>query len=269
MSSPVQSNDGGNDPPAELRDQLGRELQQELELRRMMVEQTDAVLRTLGHELGNVVNGMKTTLSVLRSKLQSPSPQSTPYFDLCLESIEPARQMLVAIKTYHAAGQPRLQPIDLCDYLGQETDLIFKNARAAGAHCRFSCAPQPTPVLVDPTATLRILISLVDNAAAATRYRSDPEIELSCERLEQIILVQVKDNGQGIAEENLVRVFAPFYTTRTNHAGIGLAVVQKLMVKMGALIRIDSRKDNGTTVKLYFPLIDATPATAAGTPDRQ
>jgi signal transduction histidine kinase len=266
MSGPVQSNHRGSDAPGALAGRLGGELRQELELRRMMVAQTDAVLRTLGHELGNVVNGMRTTLSVLRSKLESPSPQTATCLDLCFESLESAQQMLVAVKTYHAA-KVSLQPLDLRDHLGRETDLIFKIARTAGAHCRFSCTPRALPVLADPTAMLQVLINLVDNAAAAAHRCSDPEIELSCEQLERIALVQVRDNGHGIAEDDLVRVFAPFYTTWENRSGIGLTLVQKLMVKMGALITIDSRKDSGTTVKLYFPLTGST--TGAGASEMQ
>ena len=56
------------------------------------------------------------------------------------------------------------------------------------------------------------------------------------------------------AFNDLAQVFAPLFTTRIDGSGMGLAIVQKLMVKMGGLAVIDSREGRGCTVELRLPL---------------
>jgi signal transduction histidine kinase len=66
-------------------------------------------------------------------------------------------------------------------------------------------------------------------------------------------VVEVRDNGVGIAPEHRERIFLPFYTTKPTGTGLGMAIVKKLMDLHGGEIEIDSAPGRGTTVRLVLP----------------
>ena len=67
------------------------------------------------------------------------------------------------------------------------------------------------------------------------------------------ITVEVSDTGHGIEKENLLRIFDPFFTTKAEGAGLGLAVVHRIVEEHGGNIRVESSESRGTTVRIGFP----------------
>lgn len=67
------------------------------------------------------------------------------------------------------------------------------------------------------------------------------------------VLIEVQDNGSGIAPEDLARVFDPFFTTRKTGTGLGLAITRNIIDGLGGAITVASRRGEGTTVRLDLP----------------
>jgi signal transduction histidine kinase len=65
----------------------------------------------------------------------------------------------------------------------------------------------------------------------------------------------VKDNGVGITDENLTRVFDPFFTTRQKGTGLGLSIVRKVIHDHGGRISVESHQGIGTTFRITLPII--------------
>jgi two-component system sensor histidine kinase HydH len=68
--------------------------------------------------------------------------------------------------------------------------------------------------------------------------------------------VEISDNGDGIAEEDLDRVFEPFFSTRSDGLGLGLAIVHRIVTDHGGTIEIESQRGRGATVILSFPALE-------------
>lgn len=67
------------------------------------------------------------------------------------------------------------------------------------------------------------------------------------------VFIAVRDNGRGIPEENLDKIFMPFYTTKEVGSGIGLALVQKIVMGHGGSISVESGEGKGATFRLFLP----------------
>lgn len=67
------------------------------------------------------------------------------------------------------------------------------------------------------------------------------------------VFIDVKDNGRGIPEEDLNRIFMPFYTTKDGGSGIGLALVQKIVMGHGGNISVESIEGKGSTFRIFLP----------------
>jgi two-component system sensor histidine kinase HydH len=65
--------------------------------------------------------------------------------------------------------------------------------------------------------------------------------------------IAVSDTGSGIGEKDLMRIFDPYYTTKSSGTGLGLAIVHNIMEAHGGEIRLESEPDSGTTIRLIFP----------------
>jgi two-component system nitrogen regulation sensor histidine kinase NtrY len=99
----------------------------------------------------------------------------------------------------------------------------------------------------------QVLINLMNNAIYATKETENPFIKLKAflNRDHQPIL-QITDNGSGIAEEIRESIFIPFFTTRKNGSGIGLSLARQIMHLHGGTITVQSSPGKETTFNLLF-----------------
>jgi signal transduction histidine kinase len=88
----------------------------------------------------------------------------------------------------------------------------------------------------------------------ASRWLGKPEDDPA---VSQFVVVAVSDSGPGIPEQDKLRLFDPFFTTRDKgrHAGLGLAHVWKIVNEHDGFVHIESHQGQGTAVKLFFPLV--------------
>jgi signal transduction histidine kinase len=67
------------------------------------------------------------------------------------------------------------------------------------------------------------------------------------------VLIEVSDNGKGMSQEEIKKIFSPFYSTKENGLGIGLSLVQKIALAHGAPAEVSSKEGKGSTFRLFLP----------------
>src|SRR6185436_12639231 len=97
----------------------------------------------------------------------------------------------------------------------------------------------------------QVFANVMKNALEATERRPQGHVEVALYRRGPTAVVEVSDNGVGMAPEHREKVFLPFFTTKPT--GPGLAIVKKIMDLHGGEIEIDSVPGRGTTVRLIIP----------------
>jgi signal transduction histidine kinase len=116
-----------------------------------------------------------------------------------------------------------------------------------------SVEPSGLYVYADRDLLEPVLLNLLRNAWQATRDIESPRIEL-IGRLNRRgnSVIEVRDNGHGIPEENARKIFVPFFTTREGGSGVGLALARQVMIAHGGFIRLGQDEKAGTTFTLTF-----------------
>jgi two-component system sensor histidine kinase PhcS len=242
----------------------------------MMQQEKMAALGTLSagllHEVNNPVN-----YSMMALNMALMDPVVATNADL-KESLTDAKE-----------GMQRVQSIvsDLKTFAyqkpGGESTRIFLFEKALRSALRLTgfelkgievqtTLPMDTHVLGDEPAIIGVLVNLLGNAAMALHKakRSQPEltmrIGITAEREGSRLLVRVRDNGTGIAPENLTRVFEPFFTTRDvgQGLGLGLAVSYSIVQRHGGQLAVDS--EEGQWTEMRFDLQLATASASAPAP---
>jgi len=105
----------------------------------------------------------------------------------------------------------------------------------------------------DRTQLIRVVTNLVKNATQAISGDQTPKIVINVEQSNGDVIISVADNGSGVAEENIDKVFEPKFTTKTSGMGLGLAMVKNIVETYKGNISFVSEKDKGTTFKVTFP----------------
>lgn len=112
-------------------------------------------------------------------------------------------------------------------------------------------------VAADGMLMAQVLQSLVSNAAEATS--AGQSVGLSARRAGVHAVIEVRDGGSGMADATRAEVFRPFYTTKPRGLGMGLALAQRVVHRLGGEIHIDSAPGQGSCVRVTLPVSDPTP----------
>lgn len=110
---------------------------------------------------------------------------------------------------------------------------------------------------IDPTQTQQALLNLVKNAMQA--MTKGGTLTLQTGESTEAVWMSVADTGGGIPQEQLNRIFEPFYTTKKKGTGLGLMIVQRIVRAHNGRIELESHVGRGTTFRLWLPLHERKP----------
>jgi two-component system NtrC family sensor kinase len=149
----------------------------------------------------------------------------------------------------------RLVEISVANLLTEIAYLSSQRAKYSNVEIKTSFEENMPPILASETEMQQVFLNLVNNSLDAME-KTGGTITLDAKRTDEDIIVTISDNGSGIAEANLARVFDPFYTTKPvgKGTGLGLSICYGILKKMGGDIDVESNKGLGTTFIVTLPV---------------
>jgi len=206
------------------------------------------------HELGNPVNSIKMTLSVLAANLEKYSKdQVREYVDRSMSEIARVEYLLRALKSFNMFETPELRPVSMAEFLERFRQLVAGEFERRGIEVKVILHPEVQCAQTDARALQQVLLNLLTNAADALEGREEPKIVINVFRQPGAVVLRVIDNGRGMNEEQRRNLFKPFHTTKQRGTGLGLIITKKMLSKMGGTIEITSERDAGTIVDIVLP----------------
>ena len=164
----------------------------------------------------------------------------------------------------------RFQPVDVNAIVRYVIGTRRYALRAGGTTLELALADEPLQAMGDATQLEQVLLNLVTNAEQATEQRlagddGDGErarVIVRTERRDGAIVVQVEDNGPGIAADHLASIWDPFWSTRSEGegTGLGLAVVHEIVTAHGGEIDVQSTPGAGARFRVTLPMADGAAA---------
>jgi len=254
---------------------ITEKLEIEAQLRQAQkLEAVGTLVAGIAHEFNNMLAGITGNLFLARGKISAGAPQEAlEKLGRAEESGFKAAKMIRQLMTLSRKDRAliSLVPVDLVQWIHEAIELP-KASLPATISISLQCEEKPMVVDADTTLLLQILVNLINNAADAMVQRERPEIRISLvaepvqegfKRLhpdfaaEEYARLSVADNGMGISESQLERIFEPFYTTKEigKGTGLGLSIVQGAMQSHRGCIEVDSEPGMGTIFSLFFPLL--------------
>jgi two-component system, NtrC family, nitrogen regulation sensor histidine kinase NtrY len=158
-----------------------------------------------------------------------------------------------AYRSFAKLPQPVFTDVDVRALLERVRTLMSQEIDAAHVTVDLQCDEPGVTVRADAGHAEQVLINLLRNAVEALAGKAQPRVELrACRNDQGKVLVQVIDNGAGIAVEHLDSIFVPFFTTKRNGTGVGLSISRQLMRVNRGGISVRSAPGDGSVFTLRF-----------------
>ena len=134
--------------------------------------------------------------------------------------------------------------------------LVQHKMKLSSVEVETKLADDLPPVPCDQSQVQQVVLNLILNAAEATHGKSERRVAVSTSADNGFVRLVVADNGEGIAPENLARIFHPFFTTKPEGKGVGLglAVSYGIIEAHGGDIEVTSRVGEGARFAVSLPL---------------
>jgi signal transduction histidine kinase len=214
--------------------------------------------RQVAHEIKNPLTPIQLSAEHLRRVHADRGEPMGPVLEGCVSSIlgqvRLLRQIAAEFSSFASSPTARRAP---ADPVALVRDVV--EPYRAGLEGRVEIRNEVPPVLpmalVDRTLVSRALANIVENALHAMPGNGLLVIDAHAEESE--IVIRVRDTGSGMDEEELARVFEPYFSTKTTGTGLGLPIARRNVELSGGSIAVDSGKGRGTTVTIRLPVVAA------------
>jgi PAS domain S-box-containing protein len=253
--------------------------------RRVQEQQKSESLMVLAggvaHDFNNLLTGILGNADLLAILSPSNSDQRRAAEAIVIGA-QRAADLVSKMLAYSGGGRVVAEHVDLDGLVREMVDLL---GASVARHCTLIYnSPGPLPLVeTDPTQIRQVVLNLIVNAAEAVDDAGVITVETGEETLDAALLKQmtfgadippgryvfidVVDNGIGMSEHTLARMFDPFYSTKDTGRGLGMAAVRGIVRSHRAALRVTSAEGQGTRFRVWFPLGLSIHSTSAASED--
>ncbi len=223
------------------------------------------VARQIAHEIKNPLAPIRAAVETLRRLRLRDDPAFDEYFEeatsTVLGEVHRIANIVTEFTRFNRMPAPNPEPIDLVSVARGVVTLHASSPDGieapASAEARVTLTSQPIPMVsADRDQIIQILTNLIQNGLdAAAAARPDPRVTVTIGPLPDArVRIVVRDNGPGVPEEFLPRLFEPYATTKEKGTGLGLAIVQRIVFEHGGEIVYRKAQKGGAVFEITLPV---------------
>ena len=229
----------------------------------VLEEQTtlNQIAAGIAHEIKNPLSAMTIHIHLAEdelSRIADPAIRAGMQEPLQILS-EEIKRLEKTVQDFLFATRPiglRRNSVDINALLIELVALFRPTFESSGVPCRFSPTEQNTTVSGDREYLRRVFINLLANAHEACAQGESVEIWTQVSSDHDTILVSFQDEGRGLAEDTMTRIFQPYFTTKSFGTGLGLTTTYRIIRQHDGRIAVHSDGlGMGTTFTVYLPRV--------------
>jgi signal transduction histidine kinase len=249
--------------------------------RRLQEQQKSESLMVLAggvaHDFNNLLTGILGNAELLAMQAPAESSQRRAAESIVIGA-QRAADLVSKMLAYAGGGRVVAERVDLDALVKEMVDLL---EASVARDCTLTyTSPGPLPLVeTDPTQIRQVVLNLIINATEAVDEHGVVTVETGVEDLDPAMLkrmtygsdvapgryvfIDVVDNGAGMSEYTLARIFDPFFSTKDQGRGLGMAAVRGIVRSHHAALRVTSAEGQGTRFRVWFPLAWSIHSTSA------
>ena len=239
---------------------------------------------SVAHEIGNPLNALHIHLQLMERELKKLKQRATParsvsrsrnppvsdtadtaeisqkleqYLDVAKGEINRLDYIVTQFLQAIRPAPTQLKLATLNTVVEKTQALLQPELDSRSIIVKTQLAPRLAATMIDPTQIQQVLVNLIKNAMQAMTRGGT--LTLQTGETSDHVWVSVADTGGGIPQEQVNRIFEPFYTTKKKGSGLGLMIVQRIVRAHGGRMELESHLGRGTNFRIWLPLHERQP----------
>jgi len=219
----------------------------------------------LAHQLRNSIGTIVGYCNLLKREVNQKNIVGD-YFDELFSEVKETESLVKRFLGFARPLEYQPEPTDLTKLIKEVVDAY--GPVGEGGNCKIRFSPQDLGEsraifhLADALLLKQALNNILDNAVSACEGNNG-EIAVALEAADTAVTISVSDNGHGIPENELDKVFTPFFSSKPSGTGLGLPLAAKIVDLHGGHITVESKVGFGTTFRIHLPIrVPSVPTSA-------
>ena len=213
---------------------------------------------SIAHEINQPLGAILTNAETADAILSSSSPDIAELKDIVKDILRDDRRAAEVIRRMRSLAKKvpfELKRLDFNDLVGETVELVLAVGRKIELVSVIT--PDALPILGDRIQLQQVILNLVANGIDAMKDTPAENriISIRTSRVENCAQLSVSDRGHGIPEDKLKEVLEPFFTSKADGMGMGLAIARTIMEAHNGLIWAKNRDHGGATFRIRLPLV--------------
>jgi len=223
------------------------------------------MLAGVAHELNNPLTAILGVTELLRDS-EGVQENTKRQLELTHRQARRAARIVQNLLEFSRPAAPQKKPLDVNTLIERTLQLQDHSLRRNNIHVDFQLQSDLSTVIGDANQLIQVFLNLISNAEQAIReVRETGRIQIRIGRIGGHISVTVQDDGVGVAQEALPKLFDPFYTTKRpgGGTGLGLSICMSIVREHGGSIDVETLPAGGSAFTVYLPVAPAELSGAA------
>ncbi|TDU43613.1 phospho-acceptor domain-containing protein [Gelidibacter sediminis] len=207
--------------------------------------------KQVAHEIKNPLTPMRLSVQSFQRKFDPQDPEIhhkvEEYSQTLIQQIDTMSSIASAFSNFAKMPAQQNETLNVVHIVKLALDIFSED------YIVFIADEKEIIAQLDRTQLIRVVTNLVKNATQAIVEDKDPKVVVSVISEDNLVKISVADNGKGISESNISRIFEPKFTTKSSGMGLGLAMVKNIVETYKGTISFTSQQGKGTTFTVTFP----------------
>jgi len=207
--------------------------------------------KQVAHEIKNPLTPMRLSVQSFQRKFDPNDPniykKVDEYTKTLIQQIDTMSSIASAFSNFAKMPAQKSEQLNVVEVIDLALDIFTEN------YITFNADEKKIIATFDRTQLIRVVTNLVKNAIQSIPEGRTPKIDVNVFSKNNDVVFTVSDNGNGVTEENISKVFEPKFTTKTSGMGLGLPMIKNIIEAYGGSITFTSKENEGTTFKVTFP----------------
>lgn len=224
-----------------------------------LIQQTERLV-SLGELMAGVAHEIRNPLAAIRGFVQYlqnniSNSEKSEYITIILKEVDSINHVIQQLLDFAAPSKNFYSSININHLIEEVLILINTSHRSNNIDIELSLDHQLPTLYLDKELMKQALLNLIINAIQAIPAQGIIQISTKLSSNQKYQLICIKDNGEGIPEALLNKIFNPFFTTKLSGTGLGLPIVQKIIASHKGKITIKNNVNStGVTVEIALPI---------------
>ena len=214
---------------------------------------TGRIAAGIAHEIRNPLGNVSMSVQQLKEAFSEDSPWSK-HIEVIIRNTDRINFLITELINCARPPELNIHPHDMHEVIENVLDSIRNSLSTHRIEVIKKFDSKPSIINVDREQINRVFLNVIINSVEAMPEGGTMTISTSiAEEEEELFVVKIQDTGEGIREEDIIRIFDPFFSTKPPGVGLGLSITYGIVVSHGGRIGVESIWGRGTVFTISLP----------------